>query len=33
MERFPRLALGSEPVRTDQLILRGYKSLPIVVGR
>lgn len=32
-ERFPQLALGSEPVRTDQLILRGYKSLPITVGR
>ncbi|NEA34112.1 cytochrome P450 [Streptomyces sp. SID13031] len=31
LERFPQLALGSEPVRTDQLILRGYKSLPITV--
>lgn len=33
LEHFPQLALGSEPVRTDQLILRGYRSLPIVVGR
>ena len=32
LERFPRLALGSEPVRTDQLILRGYKSLPVTVA-
>lgn len=33
LKRFPRLALGGNPVRTDQLILHGYKSLPIVVGR
>ena len=32
LERFPRLALGGEPVRTDQLILRGYKSLPVTVA-
>ncbi|QNE18974.1 cytochrome P450 [Kribbella qitaiheensis] len=32
MERFPQLALGSEPVRTDQFILRGYKSLPVTVA-
>jgi cytochrome P450 len=31
LDRFPQLALGSEPVRTDQLILRGYKSLPVTV--
>ncbi|MEV6410340.1 cytochrome P450 [Kribbella sp. NPDC051718] len=31
LERFPHLALGSAAVRTDQLILRGYKSLPITV--
>ncbi|TDU90951.1 cytochrome P450 [Kribbella voronezhensis] len=32
VERFPQLALGSEPVRTDQFILRGYKSLPVTVS-
>jgi cytochrome P450 len=32
LERFPQLALGSEPVRTDQLILRGFRSLPITVA-
>jgi hypothetical protein len=32
VERFPALALGSDPVRTDQFILRGYKSLPITVS-
>jgi cytochrome P450 len=32
VDRFPALALGSEPVRTDQFILRGYKSLPVTVS-
>jgi cytochrome P450 len=32
MDRFPQLALGSDPVRTDQFILRGYKSLPVTVS-
>jgi cytochrome P450 len=32
MDRFPALALGAEPVRTDQFILRGYKSLPVTVS-
>jgi len=32
VDRFPALALGSDPVRTDQFILRGYKSLPVTVS-
>jgi hypothetical protein len=31
LDRFPRLALGGEPVRTEQLILRGYEYLPVTV--
>jgi pimeloyl-[acyl-carrier protein] synthase len=30
VRRFPRLALASEPVRRDQITLRGLKSLPVV---
>ncbi|WP_433009882.1 cytochrome P450 [Kribbella sp. CA-294648] len=33
LKRFPQLALGGDPIHTDQLILHGYKSLPIVLGR
>jgi cytochrome P450 len=32
LDRFPQLALAGAPVRTDQLILRGYESLPVTVG-
>jgi cytochrome P450 len=32
VDRFPALALGSDSVRTDQFILRGYKSLPVTVS-
>jgi len=32
LDRFPRLALGSKPVRTEQLILRGYEHLPVTVA-
>jgi cytochrome P450 len=33
LKRFPQLTLGGNPIHTDQLILHGYKSLPIVLGR
>lgn len=32
LDRFPQLALAGSTVRTDQFILRGYKSLPITVS-
>ncbi|WBQ06433.1 cytochrome P450 [Kribbella sp. CA-293567] len=32
LDRFPHLALAGQPVRTDQLILRGYECLPVTVA-
>lgn len=32
LDRFPHLALAGTPVRTEQLILRGYERLPVTVA-
>ncbi len=32
VRRFPKLALAGEPVRRDQITLRGLKSLPVTVS-
>lgn len=31
-ERFPDLRLDGKPVRRDQVVLRGYETLPIALG-
>ena len=32
LERFPRIALGSEPVRDRRVRFRGFSSLPVVLS-
>jgi hypothetical protein len=32
LARFPRLALGAEPVRDRRVRFRGFSSLPVVLS-
>jgi cytochrome P450 len=32
LERFPGIAPGGEPTRRDRLTLRGYETLPVILG-